>query len=136
MLASACADRDRAQLVADEPAEAVASAPTAVEADDATLVDACVQWVPIAAFSGDVDMVAVWEAANQDIAVLAEHCRALTTNRRLVLRQMADELRRGLPAGDPVESRTPVGAPIQDDDVDGSICAVIPASGETICVDT
>ena len=136
MLASACANGDRAQLVADEPAEEAAPAPSTTEADDAALVDACVQWVPIAAFSGDADMIALWDATNHDVAVLADHCRALTTNRRLVLRQMADELRRGPPDGDPVESRTPVGAPIQDDDVDGSICAVIPPSGETICVDT
>ncbi len=105
-------------------------APIVAEMDDAALVDACVQWVPIAAFSGDADMAAVWDAANHDVAVLADHCRALTANRRLVLRQMADELHTSTAAGAPVDAATPDSVPIDD-----AICAVIPASGETICID-
>jgi hypothetical protein len=130
MLASSCAGGDQPRLDGDEAVAGVSTSPIVADVDDAALVDACVQWVPIAAFSGDVEMAALWDTANHDVAVLADHCRALTTSRRLALRQMADELHTSPPAGAPVDAVAPDTAPR-----DEAICAVIPASGETICVD-
>jgi hypothetical protein len=58
-------------------------------AETDALVDDCVDYVQMAAFSGDPDMRRVWDDAGQDATVLRDRCEALADTDRDLLESYA-----------------------------------------------
>ena len=64
------------QFVEVQATEAESTTAATVAVDPARVVD-CVDYVQYGAFTGDVDLLAVWDAASRDVEVLRAGCAAL-----------------------------------------------------------
>jgi hypothetical protein len=69
------------KFVEVQATEAESTTATTVAVDPARVID-CVDYVQNGAFTGDVDLLAVWDAANRDVEVLRRLSRALRRSRR------------------------------------------------------
>src|SRR5829696_8400222 len=94
MSLSACGlldNGDDSAAAGDEAIPVATAAPVAVvdtAAEDAALVAGCVQYVPVAAFSGVPTAQALWNSMAQDPNVLTMKCTEWLQTQRLLLRQM------------------------------------------------
>ena len=66
---------------------------TAVAAADAGLVDDCVDYVQFGAFTGNSLLLAMWNEAGQDAAVLRANCEALGATNLVGLQNMSAQWR-------------------------------------------